>query len=181
MDTTRITTISNSAVVENPLIIHGIAQPSSATGAGAPISEAVLSCIGNAVDAAFELHNQTNGSTVSLIDGNMVGTKHFSVSIYPTRSVVLWERPTRHELFDFALANLELLLKPANALGTWFDDWNQVHVLDVVLLVSDRDAALELGLRFDQLAIFDLESRQEIPIARPSEALLLNGREVGNV
>jgi len=137
--------------------------------------DAKLSCIASAVDAAFTLHNQTNGSTVSLIDGNMADRELFSVSIYPTRTIVLWERPTRQELFDFALANLELLLKPAHALGTWFDDWNQVHVLDVVLLIPDRDAALALALCYGQIAIFDLESRREIPVSRPSQARSPNG------
>ena len=146
-----------------------------------PICDAMLSCIASAVDTSYTQHNRTNGSTVSLVHGNMADRKLFSVSIYPTRTIVLWERPTRQELFDFALANLELLLKPAHALGTWFDDWNQVHVLDVVLLVPDRDAALALALCHGQIAIFDLESRCEIPVPHQSEILLASHAGGANV
>ena len=174
MGTTRTTTIPNSAVVENPFIIHATTQPSSAPDAAAtlPISEEMLTRLTGVADAAYVLHNRANGSTVSIIHGSMADQKLFSVSIYPERTIELWERPTRQELFDFAQANAELLLKPRHAFGTWFDDWNQVHVLDVVLLVPDRDAALDLALRHGQVAIFDLGSRREIPVSRPNEILL---------
>jgi hypothetical protein len=131
-----------------------------------------LSLIAGAVDISYALHNQINGSTVSLIHGSMAGQKLYSVSIYPERRIELWESPTRQELFDFAQANAELLLKPRHALGTGYDDWNQVHVLDVVILDPNRDAALALALRYGQIAIFDLGSRREIPVSRPSEILL---------
>ena len=137
-----------------------------------PVSEVMLSCVASAVDAAFALHDRTNGSTMSLIDGNMADRKLFSVAIYPERTIDFWESPTRQELFDFALTNLELLLRPAHALGTWFDDWNQIHVFDVVLLVSGRDEAVALALGNSQVAAFDLELRREIPVSRPSEMLL---------
>jgi hypothetical protein len=132
-----------------------------------PIGDAMLSCIAGAVDIAYAHHNRTDGSTISLIHGNMVGKKLFSVSIYPSRSITLWERPNWEELFEYAKANLDLLLRSGHALGTWFDDYDLVHCLDVVVLVRDRDDAMELGLRFDQVAIFDLEARREIPIPRP--------------
>src|ERR1035437_2257616 len=38
-----------------------------------PIGDAMLSCIAGAVDISFQQHNRTNGSTVSLIHGSMVG------------------------------------------------------------------------------------------------------------
>jgi hypothetical protein len=136
--------------------------------------DAMRSCIADAVDTAFTLHNRSNGTTVSLFHGSMADKKLFSVAICPELTKELWERPSWQELFDFAQANVELLLKPGHALGTWFDDWKQVHVLDVVLLVPNRDAALALALCNGQFAIFDLESRREILISRPSETLLSN-------
>src|SRR5208337_3053430 len=169
MDTIRTTTIPNSAVVEGPFSIHIEARSSSSPNAAAtlPICDAMLSCIAGAVDTSHALHNRTNGSTVSLIHGSMADKKLFSVSIYPSRSITLWERPSREELFEYAKANLDLLLKPAHALGTWFNDWSLCHVLDVVVLVRNRDDAVELGLRSDQVAIFDLEARREILIPHP--------------
>ena len=96
MDTTRITTIPNSAVVGNPSIIHPTAQSSSAPDADVtmPISEATLSCVASAVDTAFSSHNRTNGSTVNLIYGDMVGKKLFTVSTYPDRAKEFRERPS---------------------------------------------------------------------------------------
>jgi hypothetical protein len=96
----------------------------------------------------------------------MAGKKLFAVSIYPARKIELWTRPSWQEFFEFAKANLDLLLKPDHALGTWFDDYELIHCLDVVVLVRDLDDAVELGLRSDQVAIFDLEARREIPIRR---------------
>ena len=73
------------------------------------------------------------------------------------------------QLFEFALANLDHLLKPGHALGTWFYDYGLVHVIDVVVCLSDRDEALDVAKRSRQLAIFDLQFRREIPVRRPSE------------
>jgi hypothetical protein len=117
-----------------------------------PICDAMLSCIESAVDTSYALHGRTNGSTVSLIDGSMAGKNFFAVSIYPARKIELWERPSWQELFEFAKANLDLLLKPDHALGTWFNDRECVHVIDVIVCIPDRDDAMDLGLRFDLVA-----------------------------
>jgi hypothetical protein len=145
-----------------------------------PIWEPMASCITRAVDKAFDSHSRTHGSTVSLIHGNMVGQQLFSVSIYPSRTINLWPTPTWDEIFSFAQANLDRLLKPSHALGSWFNDWKLEHVFDVVVLTSDHDAALELGRRFDQLAIFDLAARREIPILRVPQEATAELVEVGN-
>jgi hypothetical protein len=139
-----------------------------------------LSCIADLVDAAYASHNRTNGSTVSLVNGNMEDEKLFTVSIYPNRTKEFGERPTWQELFEFAKANLDLLSKPGHALGTWFNDYDLVHIVDVVICIPDRDVALELGRRFDQLAIFDLEARREIPISRAYQESTAKLMEVGN-
>jgi hypothetical protein len=117
---------------------------------------------------------------VSLIHGNMVGTKLFSVSIHPSSSVTRWERPTWEELYEYAKANLDLLLRPDHAMGTWFNDLDLLHCQDVVVLVPDRNDAVELGLRWDQLAIYDLETRREIPLSRPCRKSAGRLAEVGN-
>src|SRR5665213_2349365 len=130
-----------------------------------------ISCLADLVNAAFASHNRTNGSTASFSCGDMKDEKLFIVSINPDRAKEFVERPSWQELFEFAKTNLDLLSKPDHALGTWFNDWNLVHIFDIVICIPDRDVALELGRRFDQLAIFDLEARREIPISRvPQEA-----------
>ncbi len=158
---------------------HEYAQ---ARGRTLSICEAMIYCIAGAVDTSFAVHTSTlKGSTISLIHGNMADRKLYTVSIYPGRTVELWTTPNWEQLFEFALANLELLLKPAHAIGTWRDDWSQMHVLDVVVCLADRDAALDLGIFYHQLTIYDLALRREIKIVRSSEALLLDSAGVGNV
>lgn len=145
-----------------------------------PIREPMISCIGSVADISYDSHSKTHGSTVSLIHGNMVGQKLFSVSIYPERTVELWTPPTWQQLFSFALANTDLLLKPAHALGSFFDDWTLEHVIDVVVLTSDRDAALALGLAARQLSIYDLLVRRVIDVRSPSRDPTPKLVEVGN-
>jgi hypothetical protein len=139
-----------------------------------------LSCLVDLANVAFASHNRTNGSTASFSRGDMKDEKLFVVSIYPDRTEKFVERPTWQELFEFAKANLYLLSKPDHALGTWFNDYDLVHIVDVVICIPDRDVALELGRRFNQLAIFDLESRREIPILRAHQESTAKLAEVGN-
>ena len=136
-----------------------------------PIGEPLISCVLWLVETALELHFRTNGATVSLSQGNMAGRKLFAVSIYPERTVKLSVQPSRHNLFAFVVANLALLLMPGRALGTWFDDRDGVHVLDVVVCLSDRHAALKLGSLFRQWSIFDLSTCRELRIGEPASLL----------
>jgi hypothetical protein len=132
-----------------------------------PIREPMISCIASAVDMAYESHSETDGATISLVHGNMAGEKVFAVSIYPGRTVELGTPPTWRELYAFALENADLLLKPRHALGSWLDDdWTHKHVLDVVVLFSDRDEALDHGARCDQRSIYSLEVGQVIAVPR---------------
>jgi hypothetical protein len=144
------------------------------------IREPMISCIASAVDISYDSHSKTHGSTVSLIYGNMVGQKLYSVSIYPDRTIELWTPPTRQQLFSFALANLDLLLKPAHALGSFLNDWTLTHELDVVVLSSDCDTALDLGLRSNQKSIYSLELRQVIAVPRPPHEPIAKLAGVGN-
>lgn len=129
-----------------------------------PIADPMMSCITSAVGTAFAQHNKTNGSTVSIIHGDLIGKRLFAVSIHPGRTIQLWERPSWEQFFDFAKANLELLLLPNHAIGTWFDDRECVHVFDISICVPELHVAVALGYRFGQRAIFDLYLRREISI-----------------
>ena len=111
-----------------------------------PVREPMISCIASAVDIAYNSHSKTHGSTVSLVYGNMVGQKLFSVSIYPNRTIELWTPPTWQQLFSFALANADLLLKPAHGLGSWLNDWSDE--------LSDEDLLLSRGLSKVALAAY---------------------------
>jgi hypothetical protein len=116
------------------------------------------------VDNAVALHRSNGGSTVSLNDGSLAGQPLFAVSIYPEQTRRFVSLPSDRQLLEFVTANLELLLQPDSALGTWFNASARVHMVDIVVTLRDRDAALRMGARFDQLSIFDLASMQEIVV-----------------
>jgi hypothetical protein len=128
------------------------------------IREPIISKIGDAADIAYASHRKTGGSTVSIFDGNLVGKKLYALSIFPGRTVELLGPPTRRQLFVFALENSEHLLRKNCALGTWYHRSRRVHVLDVVVCISNLPAALELAKCFDQESIYSLEQRQEIAV-----------------
>jgi len=126
------------------------------------VREPVISQIGDAVDVALGSHRKTGGSTVSVLDGNLVGKKLYALSIFPGRTEELYDPPTWRQLFVFALKNSDLLLRNDCALGTWHH--RRLHVLDIVVCISNLHAALELAKCFDQQSIYSLEHRVEIAV-----------------
>jgi|ERR1700722_9060236 len=129
-----------------------------------PSLEALTASMVRLVDAACEVHSDSTGATVSLTDGDMVGQKLFAVSIYAERSVGLPARPTWQNIFAFVWLNVDLLVKPGHAFGLWFDKSEHTYVLDVVICLSSRRTALELGRMFGEKSIYALATRQVIVI-----------------
>jgi hypothetical protein len=105
---------------------------------------------------------------VSLHEGNVLGRNAFAVAVYPERSAEFRSAPKRCDIFVFVLLNLDLLIQPGYAFGSWFDRARSVHVLDVVVFVSDEQAALELGWKFLQTSIFHLATQREIRVRNVS-------------
>jgi hypothetical protein len=131
--------------------------------------ETVIPQVAKLVRNAAALHNERSGSTVSLSHGNMDGLNFYAVSAYPERTVELAAEPSWEMLFAYAAINLDLLLVPGHALGTWLDIDRKLHVLDVVLCPSSVGEAIRLGVLYGQKAIFDLQSRREISLALISD------------
>jgi hypothetical protein len=140
------------------------AYPKTQAAIITPASEVLNASIVKLVDAAYEIHAKATGATVSLQDGNLVGRKLFAVSIFPERSAARSAAASWQNIFAFVSLNVDLLLKPCHAFGLWFDDSKRVYVLDVVLCLSDRRTALELGRTFGQKSIYDLAACKEIKI-----------------
>jgi hypothetical protein len=72
-------------------------------------------------------------------------------------------------LFAFAILNADLLIQPNHALGTWFDRRRNSHVLDLVVCPESLDAAICLGIKHGQQAIFDLKQAREISLVSAPE------------
>lgn len=144
----------------------------SSTSAGAktqvgdlhPRSLAQPTSIDELVATVCKLHTTARGSTVSLFQGSMLGRRLFAVSTYPERSVELTSPPTWQNTFAFTSLNLDVLVRPRSAVGSWFDRLRSVHVLDVVICVPDRRTAINFSRFFGQTSIYDLFLRREILI-----------------
>ena len=166
----------NDALDRNPLLVPPIHLLRQATIlATLAIARPLWPSVLRTVDIALDLHCKDYGATVSLFSGNLVGSKRFAVSIYPERTVELIAPPTARELLAFTVANLDILLLPDRALGTWCASTNR-HVLDVVLCVGNEHAAQVLGKRYRQVSIYDLALRQEISMEAPEQRRVLAHR-----
>ena len=142
------------------------------------VREPTNSRVAVAVDTALALHTRpgSTGSTVSVIDGNMAGRQLYAVSIDPERTIELETPPSWRQLFAYALTNLDTLMKPGRALGTWINPKGR-HVLDVVVCCPIRAVAIAHAQRFRQFSIFDLATSREIQLGRPSrQSSLRNDR-----
>ena len=122
----------------------------------------------DAIDRAIEqiviLHRANGGSTFNLFLGDLSRRHLYAVSSYPDRCVVVAGRTVSVALLRrFVVANLDLLIDPRNSVGTWFDPATGRTHLDVSTTVANRDDALDLGRRHQQVSIFSLAARSADP------------------
>ena len=116
------------------------------------------------------LATNSSGSTVSLVHGNLAGRPLFAVAVYAERTFEISDQPTSSQLVAFIISNLDILLRPDHALGTWFDKERAVYVFDVVICLADRNRAIQLGMHLHQKAIFDLAAGADIVLAKAGAA-----------
>jgi hypothetical protein len=119
-----------------------------------------------AAQKALMLTEDTGGATMNLTKGNLAGTPHYSVSIYPERELITKGELTTKEIEAYMEKNKDLLSDPTNSLGIWKDAESGSTYLDVVVTTPDKAAALKLGAENGQKAIFDLGSMQEIRLGK---------------
>jgi hypothetical protein len=105
-------------------------------------------------------HDASGGSTFTPEGENLKGAKKFSVGSYPERTQTL-PNLSDADLRRFKAENLDLLKQPDHAVGSWKDNHGN-HVLDVVKLYDDRDAAIAAGKAANQQGIYGLENGEYI-------------------
>lgn len=118
-----------------------------------------------AVDSQFvnqmlQSIHEGGGVTYNLFNGNLSGTPNYSVSIYPDRERIV-EGVDFDILEGYVEDNEDLLSDAKNSLGVWSN--NGKVYLDVVVIVPDKNEAIELARQHNQIAIWDLQNNQEIP------------------
>ena len=113
-----------------------------------------------------------DGGSTYLIQGNMAETDNIAVSIFPDYSQVVMGHVTYKQLSDFYQSHKLILKKyPELAVGTWYE--NNLTYIDLVILVRDRDKAVALGRRYNQKAVFDLTTMEEIETGGTGKVLEL--------
>jgi hypothetical protein len=122
--------------------------------------------LGELDDVITRTHNEAGGSTFDPRTGkNLVGEDEWAFSPYKDLEWVLDETPTADDIAAYRLFNREILSKPGHNIGTWFNQADGKHYLDVTVTNKDRDAALKAAKAADQKAIFNLKSFEELPVA----------------
>lgn len=88
----------------------------------------------------------------------------YVVSVHPDRERVFDRPVTGADLAAYIADMVQVLARPGRAFGGWHDpDSGRAH-LDVSVVVASLADAMTLGRAAGQLAVFDLDTGQSIPI-----------------
>ena len=125
------------------------------------------------LDEQFESHKENGGSSFNSFFGNISGP-FAMVSIFPELSKTVKGRDiTRKDLEDYRKANQGVLNSDKHlAVGTWYDSESNSTYLDVSVAIplSKLDEAKRLGVEYNQKAIFNLETFEDVPTGGTGEA-----------
>ena len=119
------------------------------------------------VTRIVSLHRRNGGATFNLYFGDMSGQPLFAVSVFPEASAVeagsiLSPLPVR----GFIQEHHHLLLDPRSNVGTWYNIAEDETYLDVSTSLTEREDALTLAVRYNQIAFYDLAEGSETPDLR---------------
>ena len=107
------------------------------------------------------------GITIDLKNNiNLGGKDYTSVSPYPNRTLkVPTEQLTDDMVKEYAKKNMTALMRDWHALGAWVNDNEWLTYLDVAAVIPNKykDRAIELWKKYNQEAVFDLKTLDEIP------------------
>ena len=122
------------------------------------------------------IHQKTlenGGETYNFsLGGSLGGQKYYAVAMYPQcEKVVDKDDFTLQTIREYVHDNAELLKDRRNSLGTWLDtETNKVYI-DISRTIQDYSRAVELGIEYNQLAIFNLETFEEIRLDSHKEVV----------
>jgi hypothetical protein len=133
--------------------------------------------LSDAASIVADLTRRNDGASFNLHKGDLVGTPHYAVSVFPDRGEIVRGHASPEEISAFVQKNQDLLQDPKNSIGTWFNHGDGKTYLDVSATTPDLNEAIALGKQHKQLAIFDLAKLQEIDLRHPSPAHVPVGEE----
>ena len=129
---------------------------------------------GSVFSAANQLqaHNENRGSTFTFDGVNQVGRPMSAVSIFPERSRIITGQLTEDQINtyvqdnkDFTSGNEDVL-----AIGTWYEAPENQTYLDISAVLP-HEQANQLGRDYNQKAVFNLETLQEVDTGGTGEAV----------
>lgn len=125
-----------------------------------------------------DVHNNKGGSTFDVKTGqNYSGENGYAVALYSNDKIVVQGKyltpddiinflDLNHIFYDLELPNIVseyYLIYPYKYLiGTWFDEDNNVSMIEVTLFIPDEAMAISIGRNEDQEAIYNLKTGRTI-------------------
>jgi hypothetical protein len=126
--------------------------------------------VDEAIRQVYVLDAANGGATYNPYFGDLSGTNLYAVSLYPDRGIVLpGKQASPDVLRKFVVDNSDLISDPRVSVGTWFDADSGMTYVDVSATIADRQQAIDLGKKYNQISIFDLYSLDEIPTGGTGE------------
>lgn len=135
----------------------------TATTAGPGRAESAAQARERIARLAWEQHQKHGGATIHPTRGDLAGQPFYAVAAHPERGVVLSGQPTLDDIRRFVHANADLLASGRHAIGTWHNPDDGKTYLDVSAALPEREEAIQMGRRHNQISIWDLAHAREIP------------------
>jgi len=124
------------------------------------------------VETQFESHKKNGGSTFLANGENKAGSDASSVSIFTERSKIIDGEITEKDINDFKEANKDLFEGNEDilAIGTWYDAKSGKTYIDVSAVVPNEQA-IRLGKQYNQKAVYNLKTNEEVDTGGTGEAI----------
>lgn len=112
---------------------------------------------------------------------NLWGKPYVAVSPYPNRSKIIKVNDFNDsQVFDYFKENADKLFEDGYALWGWVNEWNVYLDVSIALPKEMQKEAVDIANKYNQKAIFDLETFEDIPTAWNGEFMEVNEEEVSN-
>jgi len=102
------------------------------------------------------------GSTHDARGKNLVGVDAYAVAVHPKLSEVVQGRELSEETVTSYVRRNFAEITRAGAFGTWYSSGSDKTYLDVVTIVRDRDEAIAMGTKHNQIEIVHLKTLEFI-------------------
>ncbi len=141
-------------------VIEFLSDPQTVLPEMLDVDEAVRQIITILESQHDEAHR---GATFSMYWGNQAGKGLYAAVPFGDHGDAFPAAvPAPGRLRSFIRTYLRLLTDPRTCVGIWLNQQNGLTYLEVSAVFLDRDEAIELALRYDERAIFDLQRMEEI-------------------